>query len=61
MLISWYYDNLLARYCSFKKRSKLISQKYFQSSVKKKIKTYIKGCNDYLLSKKVKFKLYNKL
>ena len=38
---------------------KFIDQKYYLSSPKKDVNTYVKGCNICLLSKMVKYKLYN--
>ena len=61
MLINRYYNNLLVGHFGIKKMQKLIAKKYYRLILQKDVKAYIKGCNIYLASKTVYYKLYNDL
>lgn len=59
-LIGRYYNDSLVSHFKDKTR-KLIDQKYYWTSLKKDVKTYIKGCNVCLILKAVRNKLYGNL
>ena len=57
-LISRYYNDLLADYFKVDKIRELIGRKYYWSSLKKNIKSYIKEYDICLALKTVKHKSY---
>ena len=59
--ISQHYNNLLIKQFGINKTRKLINQKYYWPSLKKDVQAYIKGCNNCLLFKIIKHKLYSDL
>ena len=44
-LISGYHNNPLAGYFGVNKTGELISQKYYWPSLKKDVKSYVRGCD----------------
>ena len=59
-LISQYHNNPLSKDFSINKTRKLISRKYYWSSLTKDVEAYVKGCNVCLSLKAVKHKPYSK-
>lgn len=55
------YNDSLAGYFGINKTKKLIGQKYYSSSLRKDVKTYIKSCDVFLALKMVRHKPYNNL
>ena len=60
-LINKHYNNLFAGHFGIEKTQKLIVKKYYQPTLQKDVKIYIKGFNMYLASKVVYYKLYKDL
>lgn len=60
-LISKHYDNLLIRHFRINKTQKLITQKYYQPTLRADIGSYNKGSNICLTLKIVKYKPYSNL
>ena len=58
VLISRHYDNALVNHFDIKKTRKLLAQKYFWPTFYHDVKTYVKGCDKYLISKAVRHKPY---
>lgn len=57
-IINWHYNNFFVDYFKANKIIKLISQKYYQLSLRKNVKVYIKDYDVYLIFKIDKYKPY---
>lgn len=53
-----YYNDLLTGYFRIDKTQELIGRKDYWPSLSKDVKFYMRGCDIFLASKAVKFKLY---
>ena len=60
-LISWHYDNPLARHFGIDKTREFVGRKYYWPSLRKDVEIYVKGCNVCLLFKTVTYKPYSNL
>ena len=60
-LINCHHDDLLARYFGIDKIRELVGRKYYWSSLKKDIKSCVRGCNICLTSKTIRHKPYEDL
>lgn len=60
-IINKHYNNLLTSYFRIKKIRKLVAKKYFEPTLRKDMKGYIKGCDMCLAFKIVKHKPYKDL
>ena len=61
MVISCQHNDFLTERFGCDKTSELVSRKYYWPSLKKDVKTYIKGCDICLASKAVRHKFYGDL
>ena len=60
-LISRHHDGHLAGHFGIDKTKNLVGRKYYWPSFRRDIETYVKGCDVYLGSKAVRYKLYGDL
>ena len=60
-LISRHHNNLLARHFGIDKTRELIGRKYYWSSLKKDVESYVRGCDVCLASKAIRHKPYGDL
>ena len=60
-LISKHHNDLLVSHFGVTKTRELICQKYYWPSLRKDVKSYVKGCDICLILKIVKHKLYSDL
>ena len=60
-LISWHHDNPLVGHFGVDKTRELVGQKYYWPSLRKDVKSYVKGCDVCLTSKTVRHKPYEDL
>ncbi len=60
-LISKHHDDPLAGYFGIEKTCELIARKYYWPTLRRDVKTYVKGCDVCLASKAVRHKPYGDL
>ena len=60
-VISYYHNDLLAKHFGIDKTRELVGQKYYWPSLRRDVKSYIRGCDVCLASKIVYHKLYGDL
>lgn len=60
-LINCYHNDLLADHFKINKTCELIARKYYWPTLCQNVEAYIKGCNDCLASKAVRYKSYDDL
>ena len=60
-MISYYYDDPLAKHFGIDKTRELVDRKYYSLSLRKDVKNYIRGCDVYLASKAIRHKPYGDL
>ena len=60
-MISHHYNNLLVRHYGINKTRELVGQKYYWPSLRRDVKSYVRGCDVCLASKAVKHNFYDDL